>query len=523
MAKPISFGELDFKIVASMDETMGVPEPEDPFHILVLGDFSGRENRHVFETGSTLLECRVVEVDRDNLNDVMARMKPEIRLPFTDTESDALAIHFSEMEDFHPDRLYEQLEIFSSIKELQRKLDDPRTFEEAAAEIRSWSESETSGTQELTGASPAPKPDIGEQEPAGLLDRILEGDGSGPTEIQPTSARADMSRFMKKIVQPYLVPGDDPRQMELEETVYAAAGEMMRIILHHPDFQALESGWRGLDFLASRLETDARLKVYVIDLSKSELAADLKETNELRNSGLYKLLVEQTIGTAGGEPWALIGGNYTFGTTQEDAELLGRLAKITSAGGAPFIAAAHPNLLGCNSLADTPDPDDWRSSKEASAQAAWQELQKLPESANLGLALPRFLLRLPYGVETDPLDQFEFEEMAAEPRHEDYLWGNPCFACICLLGQAFSLEGWNLQPGAGFNIENLPLHIYRSAGETQIKPCAEVLLTERAAEKIMNSGFMPLISFRDQDRVRLARFQSLTLPPTRLAGRWEIK
>jgi type VI secretion system protein ImpC len=291
-------------------------------------------------------------------------------------------------------------------------------------------------------------------------------------------------------------------------------------MLHHPDFQALEAAWRGLDFLVSRLETGARLKLYVLDLSKSELAADLNDTYDLRNTGLYRLLVEQTVGTAGGEPWAVIGGNYTFGQTRDDAELLGRMARIAAAAGAPFIAAADSNLLGCESLAQTPDPDDWRVTRDEFGQAAWQALQNLPESAYLGLALPRFLLRLPYGKDTDALDQFEFAEMTGDPDHENYLWGNPCFACICLLGQAFSANGWDLQSGAGNDIDNLPLHIYREAGQTHIKPCAEALLTERAAEIIMSSGLMPLLSFRERDMIRLARFQSLMLPPTRLAGRW---
>ncbi len=183
----------------------------------------------------------------------------------------------------------------------------------------------------------------------------------------------------------------DPRQIELEDTINAAAAEMMRIMLQHPDFQALEAAWRGLDFLVSRLETDAQLKLYVLDLSKSELTDDLNDANDLRSTGLYKLLVEQTIGTAGGEPWAVIGGNYTFDQTRQDAELLGRIARIAAAAGAPFIAAAESNLLGCESLAQTPDPDDWLPSRDDHGQAAWQALQNIPQAAYLGLALPRFL------------------------------------------------------------------------------------------------------------------------------------
>jgi type VI secretion system protein ImpC len=520
MVKPISFGELDFKIVASMDETRRIPDPEVPFRMLMLGDFSGRENRKTLESGAALAGRRAEEVDRDNLDEVMAQMKPEIRLPLAGSEDDAVTIRFSELDDFHPDRLYEQHEIFESIREIRRKLDNPRTFEEAAAEVRSWIDYESSKVQELPQEPQTPASDGGEIESAGLLDQIIEDAGSRPSEARPASSASDWSRFLKEIVRPHLVADKDPRQMELEDTIYAAASGMMRIILHNPYFQALESAWRGMEFLVSRLETGARLKVYVLELSKSELAADLNDVNDLRTTGIYKLLVEQTLETFGGEPWGAIAGNYTFSQTREDAELLGRMAKIASAAGAPFIAAADPNLLGCASLVQTPDPDDWRSTGDEYEQAAWQALHKLPEAAYLGLALPRFLLRLPYGADTDPLELFEFEEMAERPEHKDYLWGNPCFACISLLGQAFGANGWRLQINAGGDIDNLPLHVYREADETCIKPCAEALLTERAAEIIMDAGFMPLLSFREQDRIRLARFQSLTLPPTRLAGRW---
>jgi type VI secretion system protein ImpC len=130
-------------------------------------------------------------------------------------------------------------------------------------------------------------------------------------------------------------------------------------------------------------------------------------------------------------------------------------------------------------------------------------------------------LRLPYGADTDPLEHFDFEEMTHDQKHKDYLWGNPCFAGACLLGQAFSAYGWDMRPGAVQDVSGLPLHVYQETGETRIKPCAEVVLTERAAEIILDKGFMLLLSFRDQDMIRLIRFQSLALPPMLLAGRWK--
>ena len=520
MAKPISFGELDFKLVSSMDEAREVPESETPFRILILGNFSGRKQHDSAANGAALTNRRAVEVDRDNLDEVMAELKPGIQLKLAGSESDAVAIRFSEPDDFHPDRIYAQHEIFSAIRELQRKLDNPRAYEEAAAEIRSWTETEAPEIQEPPAEPPPAASADSAADTAGLLDRIIDDTQSQPPRAGPPSDASEWGRYLRTIVRPHLVPDHDPRQIELEETLNAAAAEMMRVILHHPDFQVLEAGLRGLDFLVSRLETDAQLKLYVLDLSKSEFAADLIGAADLRNSGLYKLLVEQTVGTAGGEPWAVIGGNFTFGQTREDAELLGRMAKIAAALGAPFIAGADSSLLGCESLARTPDPDDWRVTGDEDGQSAWQALKNLPEAAYLGLVLPRFLLRLPYGEQTDPLEAFEFEEFGSDPEHEKYLWGNPCVACLCMLGQAFSANRWGMQPGAGADINNLPLHVYRLDGETVVKPCAEVLLTERAAEKILDSGLMPLLSFRDQDRVRLVRFQSIMQPPKRMAGRW---
>ncbi|MBW1745110.1 MAG: type VI secretion system contractile sheath large subunit [Deltaproteobacteria bacterium] len=247
---------------------------------------------------------------------------------------------------------------------------------------------------------------------------------------------------------------------------------------------------------------------------------DLGSKEDLRSTGIYKLLAEQTVETFGGEPWAVLAGNYIFDNSREDAELLGCIAKIAKASGAPFITAANDKVLGCESLSKTPDPDDWQRLHGAEESQAWEALRKLPDAAYLGLALPRFLLRLPYGSDTDPAEQFEFEEMPANPDHNYYLWGNPCFACVYLLAQAFTHHGWNLRPGIIQDIEGLPLYIYKEEGKSRVKPCAEVVLTERAAETILDKGLMPLLSFRNQDIIRLARFQSIADPLTCLVGRW---
>ena len=511
MPKPISFGKIEVNVVSTMEETHGVPEPETPFRIAILGDFSGRASRGLSEPGSALAGRRLLPVDRDNFDEVLAKLGVEIHLPITGNDTPPVAIRFTELDDFHPDRIYEQVEVFRKLRETRRKLEDTRTFASAAKEVRSWAGMESE--------QPAPAPEISVTS-GSLLDQMLDEAEGRPPETRTLTDSSEWNAFLQRIVKPHLVPDVDPQQAELVAAVDASIAKLMQTILHHPDFQAIEAAWRALYFLVSRLETDADLKLYLLDISKAELAADLGATEDLRSTGTYRLLVEQTVETPGAEPWAVLAGNYTFNQTREDVELLGRMAKIASQAGAPFISAAGGHILGCDSLAETPDPDDWQRLPDAEGSQAWKALRRLPEAPYLGLAIPRFLLRLPYGSDTDSIEEFEFEEMSDVPNHDDYLWGNPCCACVYLLGRAFTHHGWNLRPGVIQDIEGLPLHVYKKQGESKIKPCAEVVLTERAAEIILDKALMPLLSFRNQDTVRLARFQSLADPLSPLGGRW---
>ncbi len=521
MSKPISFGKLDFKIVASMDKARSTPEAETPFRICVLGDFSGRANRDIVDPASALEGQRPIEVDRDNLEDVMEKLGVAVNLSVAGNRHPSIAIQFAELDDFHPDQLFKRLEVFQALRGTRKRLNDPRTFESAAEEVRNWTGSDTAS--ELSKPvldQPAPKPPASDQTAASLLNQIVyEAEGEPPKARIATGA-SEWDTFLRKIVGPHLVPGDDPEQEELVAAVDASISALMKTILHHPNFQTLEAAWRALHFLVYRVKTDALLKVYLLDISKAELAADLSASDDLRSTGIYKLLVDESVGTPGGEPWAVLTGIYTFDQTRKDAELLGRLAKTASVADAPFISAASPHLLGCESWVETPDPHDWKWIPDDDGREAWKELRKLPESTYVGLALPRFLLRLPYGTDTSPTEQFDFEEMPGRPAHDHYLWGNPSIACTYLLAHAFSSNGWNFQPGVTIDIEGLPLHLYKERGESILRPCAEVLFTEQTVEMILGKGIMPLLSFKNQDRVRLGRFQSLADTMTNLTGRW---
>jgi type VI secretion system protein ImpC len=517
--KPITFGKPGFELVASMEEKADAIEREASFRIALLGDFSGRASRMDCETGDALARRRSGEVGRDNLDEVMAGLGVSLRIKLPGKRSPRVELRFKELDDFHPDRIFERVGIFRSLRETRSVLQDPRTFASASAGLRGGGP--RGNVPPESGKSM--EPDIAAIAAAGdLLDHVLEETEGRPSGGGRGAEGTEWDAFLGDIVRPHLVARDDPRQAEMVTAVDAAVAEMMRNILHHPDFQALEAAWRAVRFLTSRVETDARLTVHLIDVSKAELAKDLASTEDLRATGTYRLIAESTVETFGAVPWAILAGFFAFDRNREDAALLGRIAGVAARAKAPFVAEACARLLGCDALAEAPDPARWRIPAAAKKAAdAWDAFRSLPEAAYVGLALPRFLLRMPYGADTDPVERFAFEEIPGEPVHGNFLWGNPAVACACMLACEFGSDPRDASPAEARELDGLPLYVYDSGGERRALPCAEVVLTERAAEAIMNRGIMPLLCFKGRDTVRLTRFQSAAEPATRLAGRWE--
>jgi len=515
MDQPFSVGRTGVELTAALERAEGVPDAETPFRILLIGDVTGRANRGL--VGWAAGERKPVQVDRDSLDAAIRRFAPELRLDVPAAGAAALAIKFETLDDFHPDRLFDRLDVFQALRTLRERLHNRDRFEAAAAEVRSW----VTPAARAVPPARAPRPPVLEiSEGEQMVRELLEGRGRQAPERAPRSG-GEWDAFLQQIVAPYIVAREDPQQAELVSAVDRATGALMRAVLHHPAFQGLEAMWRAADFVVRRLETGPDLQLWLLDACKAELAAAFTDGSDPRSSWIHHVLVERTVGTPGGVPWAILIGNYTFETSQEDLTILSAMAGLAHAAGAPFVAAASARLLGCESLEHTPDPDDWRRRDEADTKR-WTELRRSPNAAYVGLALPRFLLRLPYGREGERLEAFDFEELPDGESHDAYLWGNPAFGCACLLGRVFREYGWGLRPGAVQEIESLPIYVYEEDGERRVKPCAEVLLTLRAAEIILERGLMPLLSFRDRDVVRLARFQSIRDPLTPLAGRWSV-
>ncbi len=481
------------------------PLPGTPFLVALLGDFSGRGTR-AGAAPRDVDSCRPLLVDRDDVDEVLARLAPVVHLrPAPDAPPAAVRIR--ELDDFHPDRLLAALPELAALRGVRERLSDPRTSSRTVQELL--------GPGEGTGARETPARGAVPVSGAALLEQIVT-DAAGPAArpAAPPPEEDELRRFVRHVLAGHVVADADPRQGSLQTRVDQEIGARVAAVLHDPGFQAVEALWRGVQLLVRRLDTGPELKLFLLDVTREELAADLLD-RPVEQSGLYRLLVDETVGTPGAAPWAILAGCYTFGPDAGDARLLGQLAAVARAAGAPWLSAAEPRLTGWTSFEETPEPESWR----APDAPGWEELRRRPEAAWLGLVAPRFILRLPYGAEDEPCESFAFEELSAVPVHEHFLWGNPALAAALLLAETFSLEGWGLRAGARAEIGGLPLPLLRQPdGEARVIPCAEALLPERSAAKMLEAGIMPLASLKERDAVRLVYFQSIARAP--LPGRW---
>lgn len=509
---PESFDFGGIHLTAGEDNGGARPSEETPFRIAILGDFSGRANRGISDA-TTIGKRRAVPVDRDNFDEVLSRSGAEIQLANGDS---SLRLRFSEIEDFHPDQIFQHLDALAKLRNLRGRLHDPSTFQKAADELglRSPTPSSEPRRHDMPQAI---APSAERLASGSLLDEMIEQTESRIAD-QPSRSKPDEVReFAQRVAAKHLVSAPDARQPEILGVIDRGISSLMRAVLHNRDFQALEAIWRATFLLVRQLETGSQLKLHLIDISKEELTADLKSGRDLRDTGMYRLLVEQSVETPGAAPWAIIVGNYSFGAGNDDVAVLSRMALIAHRARAPFLAEASTRLLGGSSLLSTP-PREWKMPQEW--ESGWTKLRRQPEADFLGLALPRFLLRVPYGAKTLPVESFDFEEFQELPVHDDYLWGNPAFAVALLLAKSFTEAGWGMRPGTAAELEKLPLHVYQKDGESESKPCAEMLLTEAAAERLLEDGLIPLISFKNRDSVRVMRFQSIADPLRGIAGRW---
>ncbi|HEV2392517.1 MAG TPA: type VI secretion system contractile sheath large subunit [Verrucomicrobiae bacterium] len=294
--------------------------------------------------------------------------------------------------------------------------------------------------------------------------------------------------------------------------------EQINKILHHEDFRRLEGTWRGLYHLVSNTETDEMLKIRVLNVSKKDVSSTIKKFKGTAwdQSPLFKKLYEEEFGTPGGQPYGCLIGDYYFDHTAPDVEMLGGLAQIASAAHAPFIAASAPTLMGMESWQELSNPRDLTKIFQTAEYAAWRSLRDSEDARYLGLTMPRFLSRIPYGSKTNPVEEFAFEEDTEGADHNKYVWSNSAYAMGTNITRSFKLWGWCARirgAESGGMVEGLPVHTFPTDdGGVDMKCPTEIAITDRREAELAKNGLMPLSHWKNSDYAVFVGAQSLQKP-----------
>jgi type VI secretion system protein ImpC len=289
-------------------------------------------------------------------------------------------------------------------------------------------------------------------------------------------------------------------------------------ILHDPNFQSLEGSWRGLSYLVNNTETDSMLKIRVMNISKKEMHKTLKrfKGTSWDQSPLFKKIYEQEYGQLGGEPYACMVADYNFDHSPTDVETLGELAKIAAACHAPVITAAAPSLFQMESYQELANPRDIAKIFSTPEYAAWRSLRESDDARYLGLTLPRFLARRPYGAKSDPVEEFDFEEDTAGPDDKKYTWSNSAYAMAVNINRSQKIYGWcsrirGIESGGA--VEGLPTYTFPTDdGGVDMACPTEIAISDRREAELAKSGFMPLIHKKNTDFAAFIGAQSLQKP-----------
>jgi type VI secretion system protein ImpC len=280
----------------------------------------------------------------------------------------------------------------------------------------------------------------------------------------------------------------------------------------------LEGAWRGLHHLINNTETDEMLKIRVLNINKKELHKTLKRFKGTAwdQSPIFKRVYEDEYGTMGGEPFGCMVGDYHFDNSPQDVELLSEMAKVAAAAHAPFIAGASPSLMQMESWQELANPRDLTKIFQTPEYAAWRSLRESDDSRYIGLAMPRFLSRLPYGAKTDPVEEFDFEENTEGADHSKYAWSNSAYAMAVNINRAFKLYGWCTRIRgieSGGEVQGLPTHTFPTDdGGVDMKCPTEIAITDRREAELAKNGFMPLLHKKNSDFAAFIGAQSLQKP-----------
>jgi type VI secretion system protein ImpC len=349
-----------------------------------------------------------------------------------------------------------------------------------------------------------------------LLERDFKPQGDGQREDIKHAVRTLAEQALSSTT---LVSDDAVKTIQaIIAAIDAKLTEQVNEILHHEAFRTLEGTWRGLQYLINNTETDETLKIRVINISKKDLGKTIKKFKGVAwdQSPLFKQVYEAEYGTIGGEPFGCLVGDYQFDHSPPDVEILQGMGQIAAAAHAPFIAGSNPKLMNMESWRELSDPRDLTKIFQTPDYAPWRSLRESEDARYIGLTMPRYLSRLPYGAKTNPVEEFAFEEDTGNADHNKYTWSNAAYAMAVNINRSYKMYGWCTRirgVESGGVVEGLPCHTFPTDdGGVDMKCPTEIAITDRREAELAKNGLMPLLHRKGTDMAVFIGAQSLQKP-----------
>jgi len=349
--------------------------------------------------------------------------------------------------------------------------------------------------------------DAVKNEELSLLDRIIQEGKMAAEPSQSVYAKKLLGQFATQILDEGMKSAPDKGVVAMINERIAEIDQILtdqlNAIMHHPDFQALESSWIGLRDMVFGTETSTTLKLRLMNVTKKELLKDLETAVDHDMSVLFKKVYEEEYGTFGGNPYSLLIGDYYFGRHPQDMALLQRISKVAAAAHTPFITAVAPTMFDMTSFTDLGVPRDLSKIFESAELTTWRSFRDSEDSRYVSMVLPRYAARLPYGAKTKPVDSFNFEEDVDGRDHSKYLWGNSCYQLGLRITDAFAKYNWTTAirgVEGGGKVSGLTAHTFKTDdGDVVLKCPTEVTITDRREKELNDLGFISIVNSKGSD------------------------
>jgi type VI secretion system protein ImpC len=351
-----------------------------------------------------------------------------------------------------------------------------------------------------------------------LLEQIVDQGRFGAEAPARERGRGLVRRFVEEVLEGTITVKPDTEAMlnariaEIDRLISLQLNEIM----HHPDLQKLEGTWRGLKYLLGQTETGVQMRIKVLNVTKKELLKDLQKAPEFDQSALFKKVYEEEYGVFGGAPFGALLGDYDFGRSGQEIELLEKIAQVSAAAHAPFITGTSAEMFNLETFTQLDAPRDLAKIFDTTEYAKWKAFRDSDDARYIALTAPRMLLREPYGKATVPVEAFDYEEGVDGRDHRKYLWGNAAWALGARVTQAFNRYGWCATirgVESGGLVEGLPVHNFRTeSGDVVMKCPTEVPITDRREKELADLGFAPLVHCKGTPNAAFFSVQSANKP-----------